>query len=141
MEVWIRLGRQPRMTDLTSHTSQISADTYKRRFAGWRSALEAFVRWVNDGGNSAADRFATEVVPRSPQRGPREPSLRLRFLVMQRDKFKCQCCGLSPSTDSSVKLHVDHRMAWSRGGETVFENLQTLCEQCNLGKGDAVLSE
>ncbi|MDP9174261.1 MAG: HNH endonuclease [Planctomycetota bacterium] len=32
-------------------------------------------------------------------------------------------------------------MAWSRGGETVFENLQTLCEQCNLGKGDAVLSE
>ncbi|MBE7422767.1 MAG: HNH endonuclease [Zoogloeaceae bacterium] len=27
-------------------------------------------------------------------------------------------------------------MAWSKGGNTVLKNLQTLCSVCNLGKSD-----
>jgi 5-methylcytosine-specific restriction endonuclease McrA len=35
-------------------------------------------------------------------------------------------------------LHVDHIKPWSLGGLTVDENLQTLCEPCNLGKSNAL---
>ncbi|MCL4507775.1 MAG: HNH endonuclease [Chloroflexi bacterium] len=35
-----------------------------------------------------------------------------------------------------MELHVDHILAWSKGGETVLENLQTLCSVCNLGKSN-----
>ncbi len=66
----------------------------------------------------------------------RDPSLRLRFQVLKRDNFTCCQCGASPAKDSSVKLHVDHIKPWSKGGETVRENLKTLCLKCNLGKSN-----
>ena len=37
---------------------------------------------------------------------------------------------------TSIILHVDHIKAWAKGGETVLENLQTLCSVCNIGKSD-----
>lgn len=77
---------------------------------------------------------------RVPRRTPRDPGWKLRYRVLSRDNFSCRACGHSPANTVGVKLHVDHMIAWSNGGETVYENLQTLCEQCNLGKGDAVLS-
>ena len=40
----------------------------------------------------------------------------------------------SPAKDPGVELHVDHIFPWSKGGETVLENLQTLCSRCNGGK-------
>lgn len=61
---------------------------------------------------------------------------RLRFIVMKRDNFKCKKCGRSPSTDQTVILHIDHMKPYSKGGETVIENLETLCSVCNLGKSD-----
>jgi 5-methylcytosine-specific restriction endonuclease McrA len=61
---------------------------------------------------------------------------RLRFLVMRRDNFKCKICGISPAADPKIILHVDHIKAWANGGETVIENLQTLCSVCNIGKSD-----
>lgn len=62
---------------------------------------------------------------------------KLRYQVLKRDCFKCCICGASPAKDSSVELHVDHIIPWSKGGETVMDNLQTLCSRCNLGKGDS----
>jgi 5-methylcytosine-specific restriction endonuclease McrA len=38
-----------------------------------------------------------------------------------------------------VRLHVDHVKPWSKDGETVLENLQILCNVCNIGKGDVEL--
>ena len=66
----------------------------------------------------------------------RDVNYRLRFKVMHRDNFKCCICGNSPAKDSAIELHVDHIIPWSKGGETVMENLQTLCSKCNLGKGN-----
>jgi len=66
----------------------------------------------------------------------RDPSLRLRFKVLQRDSFTCRHCGASPAKTIGVELQVDHIVAWSNGGETILENLQTLCSDCNLGKGN-----
>jgi len=55
---------------------------------------------------------------------------------MRRDIFKCKICGRSPATDPSIVLHVDRIKAWANCGETVLENLQTLCSKCNIGKSD-----
>ena len=41
--------------------------------------------------------------------------------------------------EDGVKLHVDHILPVSRGGKTVMSNLQTLCEDCNCGKGNRYL--
>lgn len=58
----------------------------------------------------------------------------LRYDVLKRDNFKCCVCGYG-SLDN-VKLHVDHIIPISKGGKTKLDNLQTLCERCNLGKSD-----
>ena len=78
----------------------------------------------------------TNTVVYKQRRTSRNINVRLRFRVLQRDNFKCCACGASPAKDVSVELHVDHILPWSKGGETVFENLQTLCSKCNLGKSD-----
>ncbi len=61
---------------------------------------------------------------------------KLRYQVFERDHFRCVRCGASAA--DGAKLHVDHIVPVSRGGQTVMSNLQTLCETCNLGKGDSV---
>lgn len=65
----------------------------------------------------------------------RNVPLKLRLRVLKRDNFKCVLCGRSPAIVPGISLHIDHKIPFSRGGETVFENLQTLCQDCNLGKG------
>ena len=46
--IWRILGRQPTSTDIIkSGISKYSIDTFKRRFGGWRNALEAFVEYIN----------------------------------------------------------------------------------------------
>ena len=66
----------------------------------------------------------------------RDPDVRVRFEVLKRDNFKCCSCGASPAKDVSVELHKDHIIPWSKGGHTIYENLQTLCSKCNIGKGN-----
>lgn len=53
----------------------------------------------------------------------------LRWAVWERDNFTCKKCG------SRRQLAIDHVMPESKGGETVRENLQTLCVKCNTRKG------
>lgn len=64
----------------------------------------------------------------------RKVTPRVRRQVFERDGFKCVDCGRSPQNDSSCILHVDHRLAIANGGTSVMDNLQTLCDWCNLGK-------
>ena len=142
--IWIKLGRQPTTTDIKNGVSKYSLNSYARKFGGWRGALKAFVDWVNEKADEA-EIVETENEPKESTRSETKPAahktkrdinLRLRFKVMQRDNFKCVFCGASPAKDSSVELHIDHIIPWSKGGETVIDNLQTLCSKCNLGKSD-----
>jgi 5-methylcytosine-specific restriction endonuclease McrA len=66
----------------------------------------------------------------------RDPSIGLRFKVLQRDRFRYQLCGRSPATELSCKLHVDHIVPFSKGGKTTFENLRALCAECNVGRSN-----
>ncbi len=132
--LWEHYGRQPRLAELARPPSVISDSAYKRRFRSWMDALTQFVSYAN----------AQDARPPSPSEAAtghktaRDPSLRLRFRVMKRDNFSCCACGASPALRPGLSLHVDHVKAWSLGGETIEENLQTLCELCNLGKSNVL---
>lgn len=135
LTLWQHLGRQPRRAELANPPSEISQSPYSRRFGSWTRALEAFVEWAN-----AADVVPMSSITTSSQdnkrKTPRDPSLRLRFRVLNRDNFTCCGCGRSPATTPGTKLHIDHVTPWSKGGETVLENLRTLCSNCNIGKSN-----
>lgn len=133
--LWQHLGRQPRRAELTLAPSEISQSPYQRRFGSWTCALEAFVEWANAAEASVARSMARDGAKR---RTSRDPSLRLRFKVLLRDRFTCCGCGKSPATSPGTVLHVDHIVPWSKGGETVLENLRTMCSQCNLGRSNVL---
>ena len=57
----------------------------------------------------------------------------LRFRVLERDR-RCLACGAT--AEFGARLHVDHIEPYSLGGRTVESNLQTLCGDCNVGKGN-----
>ena len=43
----------------------------------------------------------------------------------------CAICG----EDLPEGWHLDHRVPWARGGETIASNGDTTCARCNLRKG------
>ena len=131
-EVWVKIGKQPTRRDMDNkELSKISSNAYLRKYGNWSNALKTFVDCVNDVSSALVDEKVVKTHKTS-----RDVNLRLRFIVMKRDGFKCCLCGASPANDSSVELHVDHIVPWSKGGETTIENLQTLCSKCNLGKSN-----
>lgn len=132
-QVWMSLGRQPRKREMVSPLSRFSHHPYVERYGGWLSAVRAFLSAVETESKVARP---GAVAAQTAPRGPRDPSLRLRFLVMRGDRFSCRHCGASPVKDPRIELHVDHIVPWSGGGATTLENLQTLCTRCNLGKSN-----
>ncbi len=168
--VWIMLGRQPTSTDIKNGVSIYSIDTFKRRFGGWRSALEAFVKYVNTDNTEVSNETTNEdkdinspneikhhnidtKTIREPNasnslntdsfdetshfrhKTKREPSNRLKVQVLMRDGNRCRICGVA-CNDGIHKIHFDHIIPWSKGGETTLENLQVLCSNCNEALGD-----
>jgi hypothetical protein len=133
--LWQSYGRQPRRSELASTPSKISQSPYNRRFGSWMLALEAFVNYANGNSLDGPDRPSESTLGSKRATG-RDPSLRLRWRVLQRDNFMCCSCGASPAVTPGIKLHVDHIHPWSQGGETILDNLQTLCSRCNLGKSN-----
>ncbi len=136
-EIWLTLGKQPSRRDLLRLGSQISYKAYERRFGKWSIALKSFVDYYN----STDDAITQETEIKHfnlTNKTSRDINLRLRFLVMQRDNFKCCICGASPAKDPNIELHIDHIVPYSKGGETIIENLQTLCSKCNFGKSNIV---
>ncbi len=145
--LWIELGRQPTTIDIKNGRSKFSLHTYERRFGSWRKALEFFVDYINEEKDTDSQNVSNDEQTRTTEihakdessfehRTKRDINLRLRFMVMKRDDFKCRLCGRSPATTPGLILHIDHILPWSKGGETVMDNLQTLCSDCNLGKSD-----
>lgn len=157
-EIWIKLGKQPSYSQIRD-MGKYSIGTYEKRFGGWRNALKAFIDWINlddkeqeyyediilDENTGATNNNESNESEKSysvkhRHRTPRDINNRLRVKVLYRDKSRCCLCGAS-AKDPTVTLHVDHIFPWSKGGETVMENLQTLCSKCNLGKSDLTESE
>lgn len=141
-KLWLALGRQPSYAEVKPPLSAYSVGTYAKRYGNWTKSLEAFVEWVNTDDASGDFTGSTQAkgVAKAAQRKrrtKREISDRMRFRILLRDGFKCKSCGATPLDAPGTLLHVDHIVPWSKGGETVPENLNTKCSKCNLGKGNA----
>ncbi|MDR0437258.1 MAG: HNH endonuclease [Bacteroidales bacterium] len=144
-EIWIALGRQPKYAEIKKPLSKYSAGTYDKRFGSWLKALQEFVVYINSDNisDNQTNLLETEVAENTftnakiKHKTKREISDRLRFKILMRDGFTCKKCGKSPMKEIGVELHIDHIIPWSKGGESVPDNLETKCKQCNLGKGNA----
>lgn len=64
-------------------------------------------------------------------------SASVRVSILNRDNYKCVFCGRS---SKQVCLEVDHIIPFSKGGSSEIDNLQTLCFDCNRGKGSRQLN-
>lgn len=136
VNVWTHYGRIPRHDDMNIPPSSVGSKAYIMRWGTWRKALQAFVQWAHSDSSDSLPETTTLADLQQPRsRSYRDVRPGLRFKVLSRDRFRCLGCGRSPATHLNVELHVDHIMAVANGGTTVMENLQTLCKDCNLGKG------
>lgn len=135
--VWEKIGKQPSRRNMDDkNLSCISSGAYLRFFGTWMNALERFIEYINNADNLEIMNPPLSTKDNITHKTSRDINLRLRWLVMKRDNFKCCVCGSSPATHSNVVLHVDHVIPWSKGGETTIDNLQTLCSNCNFGKSN-----
>lgn len=140
--VWTRLGKQPFARQMSDRTtgSKFSTGTYEKRFGSWNQALVSFSKHISGGINPlASENIPINDVVSFTKRTPRNINWRLRARILIRDSCICKMCGGSPAKNPNVLLHVDHIIAWSKGGETLENNLQTLCEACNIGKSNVSL--
>lgn len=144
--VWTVLGRQPSSKEISDRMlgSEFPIGTYKRRFGTWNTALAAFAQFINEPGSALIEELSPLPKGNDPaqirsRRTSREINWRLRAKILIRDSCICRMCGDSPAKSPDAILHVDHILTWANGGETVEENLQTLCAKCNIGKSDEFL--
>ncbi len=141
--VWTHFGRPPTYRGMGYPPLVVGGSAYRRRFGTWNRALAAFVERVNSddkieevGDDQPRASFSDPAIQPKTQEDRRDVPLGLRFKVLKRDHFKCVLCGDHPARNSECVLHVDHILPWSLGGKTIEENLTTLCETCNLGRGN-----
>ena len=140
-EIWIVLGRQPLYSEVAKPTSKFSVATYEKRFGGWRNALTAFVKYINEERASSPELSVKNPAIRdeATPRNSRHINRNLLMQILMRDEFTCRLCGSSKRTDGTFDWHIDHIKPRIKGGLTVLENLQVLCSRCNLLKGDLEL--
>jgi hypothetical protein len=144
LTVWTHHGRPPQYQEMRKPPSVVGPKAYIVRWKTWNRALKAFVDRVNQESNGSSatetNQPQAEPMPRQrpalPEEDQHKIKLGLRYKVLVQDNFKCVLCGSSPAKSPTCRLHVDHIIPWSKGGKTVIQNLRTLCERCNLGKGD-----
>jgi hypothetical protein len=161
--LWETYGRQPTYRDM-NRDGRISGHVFQKKFGSWIKSVHAFCA-DRESANEDEAVIESDPEPHTDLKSTPPPAIsatpilvaadyvastaktvlvdsrrvagiRLRFRVFQRDQFRCVYCGRSPKTHESVVLHADHKVPWSRGGFTEFENLQTTCADCNVGKSD-----
>lgn len=142
-EIWKHYGRQPSFSEINKPPSIVGGQAYILRFGTWMRALEAFVQRANSNQQQIVDvephtnslrakNYGDQISTKSSRNIP----WGLRFQVLRRDRFMCATCGRNPPQNPSCVLHVDHIVPWSKNGKTEADNLRTLCDQCNIGRGN-----
>lgn len=140
--IWRQLGHRPSRLEWEVASPKYSYGTYGRRFNGWTNACAQFIEFKSAPPSAPNSDYIPSIsaINRVEETNiaefeKRNIPLKLRLDVLKRDQFRCIFCGRSPATESGVALHIDHKIPFSKGGRTEIGNLQTLCRDCNLGKG------
>ena len=127
--VWKTLGRQPKYTEMIKPLSKYSTKPYDNKFGGWMNACKVFIQYKEN------DIEFIKLILEKPKR-TRYINEKTRLKILKKDNYRCVKCGRSPATHLNLSLHIDHIKPFSKGGDNSEENLQTLCDKCNLGKGN-----
>lgn len=114
-----------------TYTSPKGQNSYSRKLE-WN--FDQLRRGLQDAQATRALQSTAEAL-RQRERSLMNPGLRMK--ILRRDDFRCKMCGASASDGTS--LHIDHIRPVSRGGPTVPENLQALCQPCNIGKSNTFI--
>jgi hypothetical protein len=145
LAVWTHHGRPPMHKEMSQPPSTVGGKAYMLRFGTWNKAIAAFVERVNQDRDTEPKAFQEPIIRATgeitmlsakPVEDRRDIRLGPRFRVLHRDRFKCVICGDHPARNVECILHVDHILPWSRGGKTREDNLRTLCETSNVGRGN-----
>lgn len=135
-EAWDRLGRQPNTRDVRNKEVPYGLTTYINQFDSWRNTMIAFVDYAK---RREGQIVTTPAVSPVQHKTGRTPSAKLKKQIFERDNATCQQCGTNEEKEPGVKLVIDHIIPYSKGGETIYENLQVLCRKCNIEKRNKVL--
>lgn len=129
-KIWLELGRQPFYGEIQKPLSRYTMKIYLNRFGGWMKACEAFIRFKKN------DPEFEKLFKRKSNTRSRAINEKVRLQVFRRDNYACVICGKSPAAHRGITLHLDHKVPFSKGGDNSKENLRTLCNRCNLGRGN-----
>lgn len=115
-----RLEQEERMRAAAEREKEEIAAALKERQR--RRELEKQVRQeLIDSGELFGDQTKRPPIPRE-----------VVDAVYRRDQGRCVYCG------STENLQLDHIIPFSKGGATTLENLQLLCQKCNLEKSNKI---
>lgn len=82
--------------------------------------------------------YKRHIIPYKPGMGSQfhdtQEWMRLRYKALKAFGLRCSCCGTT-----NTQFHVDHIEPRSKRPdlELVLSNLQVLCMDCNIGKGNS----
>lgn len=127
--IWRIVGNQPSTTQMDKLPSKFSSITYRRRFGSWLNACKSFIKYKKD---------EPEFIRLITKKGVKSRTInqKIKLKIFKRDNYTCVLCGKSPATQMGVILHIDHIIPFSKGGENDLKNLRTLCDKCNLARGN-----
>lgn len=113
-----------------NENGKFHCDTISDRFGSWNNALNLV-------GLQGGNRFFQE---EELYNNLENVWIKLGMQPVRRDMdnktISCISSGASPALNPETVLHIDHIIPWSKGGETIYDNLQTLCSKCNQGKSN-----
>lgn len=120
----------------------MATDAQKLRAAAKKKRYDAFVKEM---GGEIADTTPRKLKPKPKVKRKRitkvnfyksDAWLQLRYKALTLHGAACQCCGMTRK--HGVVLHVDHIKPRSTHPHLQLDinNLQILCEDCNLGKSN-----
>ena len=92
-------------------------------------ALLAAAESLPTSAGNAAEQPAPPPASATKCEGRKTLSVKKRFSVFKRDRYRCCICRIS-----GIELEVDHKVPVAQGGSNALDNLQTLCFDCNRGK-------
>lgn len=101
-----------------------------KRYRFYPEDIRDLIRRIN---NKRGERYLDNDIWQSLCRVERgKVTNKIRFMILRKYNHRCNICG-----KYSKYLEIDHIKPIARGGKSTIDNLQPLCHECNVKKGDS----